>query len=118
MCPAVAVNSKLEYDVVEVESLNEHDSSSGDTKKKRLGIVLKDEKKLFLIVASELVPTLEAKWGVKLVFKRRLLGSDLENYRLIWMYQNEQLFSSFFILPLLFVSVTMCLKLLLFTYGA
>lgn len=87
---AVAVNSKLEYDVVEVESLNEHDSSSGDTKKKRLGIVLKDEKKLFLIVASELVPTLEAKWGVKLVFKRRLLGSDLENYRYIHPVDNRE----------------------------
>ena len=117
MCSAVAVNPKLEYDVVEVESLNEHVSSSGDTKKKRLGIVLKDEKKLFLIVASELVPTLEAKWGVKLVFKRRLLGSDLENYRLIWKYQNEQFFSSFLTLPMLFVSVTMCLKFSFFTYG-
>lgn len=87
---AVAVNPKLEYDVVEVESLNEHVSSSGDTKKKRLGIVLKDEKKLFLIVASELVPTLEAKWGVKLVFKRRLLGSDLENYRYIHPVDNRE----------------------------
>lgn len=82
-CTAVAVNSKLEYDVVEVESLNGHASSSGETRKKRLGVVLKDEKKLFLIVASELVPKLEAKWGVKLVVKRRLLGSDLENYRLL-----------------------------------
>lgn len=87
---AVAVNPKLEYDVVEVESLNEHVSSSGDTKKKRLGIVLKDEKKLFLIVASELVPTLEVKWGVKLVFKRRLLGSDLENYRYIHPVNNRE----------------------------
>ncbi|KEH37262.1 putative isoleucine--tRNA ligase [Medicago truncatula] len=87
---AVAVNSKLEYDVIEVEPLNEHDSSSGDTKKKRLGIVLKNEKKLFLIVASELVPTLEAKWGVKLIFKRRLLGSDLENYRYIHPVDNRE----------------------------
>ena len=55
----------------------------GGTKKKVLGNVLKDEKKPFLIVASELVPKLEAKWGVKLVIKRRQLGSDLENYRLL-----------------------------------
>lgn len=81
MCSAVAVNPKLEYDVVEVQSLNGDASSSAETRKKRLGIVLKDEKKLFLIVASELVPKLEAKWGVKLVVKRRQLGSDLENYR-------------------------------------
>lgn len=46
-------------------------------------MVLKNEKKLYLIVASELVPKLEAKWGVKLVVKRRQLGSDLENYRLL-----------------------------------
>lgn len=74
---------KLEYAVVEVESLKEHVSSSGDARKKRLGNVLKDAKKLFLIVASELVPKLEAKWGVKLVVKRKQLGSDLENYRLL-----------------------------------
>lgn len=83
MCSAVAVNPKLEYVVVEVESPNEQASSSGETRKKRLGTVLKDENKLFLIVASELVPTLEAKWDVKLVVKRKLLGSNLENYRLL-----------------------------------
>jgi len=43
---------------------------------------LEDEKKPFLIVASELVPSLEAKWGVKLVVKKKQLGSELENYRL------------------------------------
>lgn len=83
LCSAVAVNPKLEYAVVEVESLDGQASSSGETRKERLGIVLNDEKKPFLIVASDLVPTLEAKWGVKLVVKRRLLGSDLENYRLL-----------------------------------
>ncbi|KAJ1407648.1 Zinc finger, FPG/IleRS-type [Sesbania bispinosa] len=87
---AVAVNCKLEYDIVEVESLNEHGSSSVETKKRRHGIVLKDEKKLFLIVASELVPKLETKWGVKLVVKRRLLGSDLENYRYIHPIDNRE----------------------------
>lgn len=83
MCSAVAVNPKLEYVVVEVESLNEHASSSGETRQKRLGTVLKDENKLFLIVALDLVSTLEAKWDVKLVVKKKLLGSNLENYRLL-----------------------------------
>ncbi|KAF7837821.1 isoleucine--tRNA ligase, chloroplastic/mitochondrial [Senna tora] len=77
---AVAVNPKLEYAVVEVESLPEQ-VSLGGAKKKRLGNVLNEEKKPYLIVASELVPKLEAKWGVKLVVKKRLLGSDLENCR-------------------------------------
>lgn len=87
---AVAVNPKLEYDVVEVESSNEHASSAVETRKKKLGMVLKNEKKLYLIVASELVPKLEAKWGVKLVVKRRQLGSDLENYRYIHPIDNRE----------------------------
>ncbi|KAE9598673.1 putative isoleucine--tRNA ligase [Lupinus albus] len=87
---AVAVNTKLEYAVVEVEPLIEHVSSPVETRKKRLGNVLKDEKKLFLVVASELVPKLEAKWGVKLVVKRRQLGSDLENYRYIHPIDNME----------------------------
>lgn len=83
LCSAVAVNPKLDYAVVEIKSLQDDPSSGGGTKKKGLGLVLKDEKKPFLIVASELVPSLEAKWGVKLVVKTRQLGSDLENYRLL-----------------------------------
>lgn len=80
---AVAVNAKLQYSVVEVQSLSEDDSSSPGSKKRRLGNVLKEQKKLFLIVASDLVPTLEAKWSVKLIVNKMLLGSDLENCRYI-----------------------------------
>ncbi|KAJ1395350.1 Zinc finger, FPG/IleRS-type [Sesbania bispinosa] len=87
---AVAVNPKLEYAVVEVKSLHEHGPSSGGAKKKRHGLVMKDEKKPFLIVASELVPKLEEKWGVKLVIKTRQLGSDLENYRYIHPIDNRE----------------------------
>ncbi|KAK7363579.1 hypothetical protein VNO77_05726 [Canavalia gladiata] len=87
---AVAVNPKLEYAVVEVKSLQEHDPSSGGTQKKGLGLVLKDEKKPYLIVASELVPKLEAKWGVKLIVKTRQLGSDLENCRYIHPIDNRE----------------------------
>ncbi|KAI9123187.1 hypothetical protein K1719_006076 [Acacia pycnantha] len=78
---AVAVNPKLEYAVVEVEPLLEEVSLGGGAKKRRLGNILKAEVKPFLIVASDLVPKLEAKWGVKLAVKKRLLGSDLENCR-------------------------------------
>lgn len=78
---AVAVNPKLEYAVVEVEPLPEEVSLGRGAKKRRLGNVLKEEEKPFLIVASDLVPKLEAKWGVRLAIKKRLLGSDLENCR-------------------------------------
>ncbi|QHO34002.1 hypothetical protein HN873_028614 [Arachis hypogaea] len=87
---AVAINPKLEYAVVEVESLDECASSSGENKKKKFGNILKDEKIPCLIVASELVSRLEAKWGVKLVIKRRVLGSDLENYRYIHPVDNRE----------------------------
>ncbi|KAK7264637.1 hypothetical protein RJT34_32246 [Clitoria ternatea] len=87
---AVAVNPKLEYAVVEIKSSQEHVTSSGATKKKGLGLVLKDEKKPFFIAASELVPKLEAKWGLELVVKARKLGSELENCRYIHPIDNRE----------------------------
>ena len=77
----MAVNAKLSYAIVEVQSLPE-DSLSDGNKKGRPGNLLKEEKKPFLIVASDLVPALESKWGVKLVIRKRVSGSDLENCRL------------------------------------
>ncbi|KAK7293351.1 hypothetical protein RJT34_16214 [Clitoria ternatea] len=85
---SVAVNPKLEY-VVEIKSSQEHVTSSGATKRKGLGLVLKDEKKPFLIAALELVPKLEAKWGMELVVKARKLGSELENCSYIWMVNRR-----------------------------
>ncbi|XAR68415.1 Isoleucine--tRNA ligase [Bertholletia excelsa] len=79
---AVAVNPKLQYSVVEVDALLEDLSTSGDGKK-RLGNFLKEQKKPLLVVASDLVSALEAKWGTKLVVKKMLMGSELENYRYI-----------------------------------
>lgn len=82
MFAAVAVNGKLQYAIVEVHS------SPGDTpvpkedKRRKLGLVLKGDKRPFLVVASDLVPALEVKWGVKLSVKKILFGSDLENCRL------------------------------------
>jgi isoleucyl-tRNA synthetase len=75
------VSAKLQYAIVEVQSLSGDISLSAGNKKQRIGNILKESKKPFLIVASDLVPTLEAKWGVKLIVKKLLLGSDLENCR-------------------------------------
>lgn len=77
---AVAVNAKLQYAIVEVQTPSE--TLSAENKKRRFGNVLKEEKKPFFVVASDLVQTLEAKWGVKLIVRKTLLGSDLENCRL------------------------------------
>lgn len=77
------MNAKLQYSVVEVQSPSEDVSMSKQDVKRRLGNVLKEQRNLFLIVASDLVPTLEAKWGLKLVSKKTLMGSDLENCRLL-----------------------------------
>lgn len=80
---AVAVNAKLQYAVVEVHELSGDVSTVPGDGKKRLGNVLKEQKKPFLIIASDLLPTLEEKWGAKLVVQKILLGSDLENYKYI-----------------------------------
>ncbi|KAG5555044.1 hypothetical protein RHGRI_012551 [Rhododendron griersonianum] len=80
---AVAVNPKLQYAVVEVRELLGDVSITPGDGKKRLGNVLKEQKKPFLIIASDLLSTLEEKWGAKLVVKKTLLGSDLENYKYI-----------------------------------
>ncbi|CAK9170087.1 unnamed protein product [Ilex paraguariensis] len=80
---AVAVNAKLQYAVVEVQSVLADVSTSSAVGKKRLGNVLKEHKKPCLIVASDLVTTLETKWGTKLIVKKTVQGSELENYRYI-----------------------------------
>ncbi|GMH18782.1 hypothetical protein Nepgr_020623 [Nepenthes gracilis] len=87
---AVAVNAKLQYAVVELHPHAEDFSSSPGNRKGRLGTVLKEEKKSFLIVASDLVPTLEAKWGMKLVVKQIVSGLDLENCRYIHPIDNRE----------------------------
>lgn len=83
MFSAVAVNPKLTYVVAEL-LLNPENTAEvlGGGKKLKIGNVLKsEEKKLFLIVASELVPKLESKWGVKISVKKTLPGSALEHIR-------------------------------------
>lgn len=83
---AVAVNAKLKYAVVEMHRPLADVSTSSADGKKRVGNFLKEQENSFLIVAEDLVSTLEAKWGVELVIKKLLLGSDLENCRLCERY--------------------------------
>ncbi|KAF7144763.1 hypothetical protein RHSIM_Rhsim04G0222400 [Rhododendron simsii] len=87
---AVAVNPKLQYAVVEVHELLGNVSTTPGDGKKRLGNVLKEQKKPFLIIASDLLSTLEEKWGAKLVVKKTLLGSDLENYKYIHPIESRE----------------------------
>ncbi|KAL5983785.1 Isoleucine--tRNA ligase, chloroplastic/mitochondrial [Asimina triloba] len=84
---AVAVNAKLLYSVTEVY-LEDMSQSPGTRK---LSNVLKSEqRKPFVIVASELIPTLQSKWGVKLSVKKTFQGSALENYRYIHPIDNRE----------------------------
>ncbi|KAL2464054.1 tRNA synthetase class I family protein [Forsythia ovata] len=87
---AVAVNSKLQYAVVEVHSDSVDISTPTVDGKKKLGNVLKQHEKLLLIVALDLVPTLEAKWGKKLVVKKTIMGSQLENCRYVHPIDNRE----------------------------
>lgn len=81
MSSAVAVNPKLQYVVVEVNSSSEEMTTSSSNKKKKLGNVFNENKNLHLVVALDLVPALEAKWDLKLTVKARLTGAELENCR-------------------------------------
>ncbi|KAH6816637.1 tRNA synthetase class I L [Perilla frutescens var. frutescens] len=86
---AVAVNSKLQYAVVEVHSNSLDTTVSSGDKEKRLGNVLKNDN-LHLLVALDLVPTLEAKWGVKLTVKATLTGTELENCRYVHPVESRE----------------------------
>ncbi|XP_043715666.1 isoleucine--tRNA ligase, chloroplastic/mitochondrial isoform X1 [Telopea speciosissima] len=88
---AVAVNAKLHYAVVEVLPMSDASESLGSGKRK-LGNVLNGQwtRNLFLIVASDLVPALESKWGVKLAVKKTLSGSDLENCRYLHPIDKQE----------------------------
>lgn len=75
------MNAKLQYAIVELQTLSEDLSLSAANKKRQLGNFLKEEEKPYLIVALDLVPTLEAKWSVKLIIRKTLSGSDIDNSR-------------------------------------
>lgn len=76
------MNAELQYAVTEVSSSPQETSAIPGGREIKMGNALKDiQGKNFVIVASELVPTLESKWGVKLAIKKKFPGSALENCR-------------------------------------
>jgi isoleucyl-tRNA synthetase len=79
------VNPVLSYAVVEVQSVLESESASG-SKLRKVGNILNSENKLFVIVASDLISTLETKWSVKLVIQKSFPGSALEHCRFVWCF--------------------------------
>ncbi|EPS59339.1 hypothetical protein M569_15468, partial [Genlisea aurea] len=86
---AVAVNSKLRYAVVEVDS-SSLPSLSSNEKEKRIGNVMKEVRNKYFVVASDLVAALEGKWGLKLIVKSTLSGAELENCRYIHPVQSRE----------------------------
>ncbi|KAL3685804.1 hypothetical protein R1sor_003826 [Riccia sorocarpa] len=80
---AVAVNDKLIYAVVEVQPNSAAEGQSGDSvksdkAKKRTGSALADPEIKHLVVAEDLVKTLQSKLGVNLEIKGTFPGSALE----------------------------------------
>ncbi|XP_047945517.1 isoleucine--tRNA ligase, chloroplastic/mitochondrial [Salvia hispanica] len=87
---AVAVNSKLQYAVVEVHSNSVETIGSSANKEKQIGRILKENENLHLIVGLDLVTTLEAKWGVKLTVKATVTGAELENCRYVHPVESRE----------------------------
>lgn len=77
----MAVNPALVYCVAEVHSVLEETLSSPGKQRKSGSFLKNVEKKPFIIVASDLVPILESKWGAKLIIKKTFHGTALENCR-------------------------------------
>ncbi|KAF6163962.1 hypothetical protein GIB67_011653 [Kingdonia uniflora] len=70
----VGISSKQQYAVTEVlEQLEESFVVPGSGKGRLDSLLKREERKPYLIVALYLVPTLEAKWVVKLAVKKTLL---------------------------------------------
>nr|GMD65772.1 isoleucine--tRNA ligase, chloroplastic/mitochondrial [Ipomoea batatas] len=87
---AVALNAKLQYAIVEVQSVSVDNPISKD-EKKIPGNLLKGFENLYLIVALDLVSTLEAKWNLKLLWwQANLSGSGLLGSRYIHPIDNRE----------------------------
>ncbi|KAL3648693.1 Isoleucine--tRNA ligase, chloroplastic/mitochondrial [Castilleja foliolosa] len=87
---AVAINPKLQYAVVEVDSISEKLTSSSVGKEKKLGNIMKAHVKPYLVVALDLVENLEEKWGVKLIVKKTFTGAELEHCRYVHPIENRE----------------------------
>ena len=86
-CTAVAVNDQLIYAVVEIQpstvSEEESEASKNGKGKARSGSALQSPQTKNVIIAADLVPALQAKWGVSLEVKGTFPGSALEHSRFI-----------------------------------
>ncbi|KAL3648597.1 hypothetical protein CASFOL_005000 [Castilleja foliolosa] len=87
---AVAINPKLQYAVVEVDSNSEELTSSSVGKEKKLGNIMKAHVKPYLVVALDLAENLEEKWGVKLTVKKTFTGAELEHCRYVHPIENRE----------------------------
>eukprot|EP00252_Welwitschia_mirabilis_P004501 TRINITY_DN14836_c0_g1_i1.p1 TRINITY_DN14836_c0_g1~~TRINITY_DN14836_c0_g1_i1.p1 ORF type:complete len:1110 (-),score=238.68 TRINITY_DN14836_c0_g1_i1:463-3792(-) len=90
---AVAVNGKLIYAIVEVcPSMKEAEEKPLGTRKR--GMLFKscehNGMTQYLVVAKDLIATLQKKWGVDLKVKKTFLGSALEHCRYIHPIENRQ----------------------------
>ena len=72
--------------MIEVNSVPQETPTLSQNKELKMGNALKNmQGKVFLVVATELVPTLESKWGVQLAVRKTFPGSVLENCRYIFL---------------------------------
>lgn len=81
MSAAVAVNDQLTYAVVEIQPLaiSEEDLQTPKVSKgKKVGAALENPQVKYVVVAADLVSTLQGKWGVTLAVKGTFPGSALE----------------------------------------
>ncbi|CAM6007741.1 unnamed protein product [Sphagnum balticum] len=88
---AVAVNERLTYAVVELPSTTalEEGAKTGKANK-RVGSALQAPVVKYVIVAADLVPTLQAKWGTFLDVKGTFPGSALELCRYKHPLENRE----------------------------
>jgi isoleucyl-tRNA synthetase len=84
----VAVNDQLTYAVVEIQqptpSEGESETSKTGKGKARTGSALQTPQVKYVVVAADLVPALQAKWGVSLEVKGTFPGSALEHSRFVF----------------------------------
>lgn len=75
------MNPELEYAVAEVQYQEETSNAPGSGHIKLGSILATRGKQLLVIIAMDLVASLESKWGTKLSVKKKISGSLLENCR-------------------------------------
>lgn len=81
----MAVNDQLSYAVVEIQPSasveGESETSKSGKGKTRSGSALRSPQLKYVVVAADLIPALQAKWGVSLETKGTFPGSALEHCR-------------------------------------